>query len=63
MTDVIVIVRYPDYVRRAVIRQSRYRPETHKRTKSGRPYAEVWHIVKWLEDAEDKSWNGFAVSH
>ncbi len=53
LADVIVLVRYPDYTRRAVIRQSRYRPETRKRTKSGRAYAQVWHIVRWLDEYDE----------
>jgi hypothetical protein len=50
MTDLIVLVRYPDRVRRAVIRQNRYKPSVRKRTKSGRAYAQVWHIVRWIDE-------------
>lgn len=46
--DIVVIVRYPGYTRRAVIRQNRNKPSTRKRTKSGRLYAEQWRVVKWI---------------
>lgn len=49
IAPIIVTVRYPGYTRRAVIRQSRYTPSICKRTKTGRPYAQVWHVVKWLD--------------
>ena len=47
--DQIVIVRYPGYTRRAVIRRTRYKPSTRKRTKSGRLYAQTWYVVEWLD--------------
>lgn len=47
--DIVVTVRYPGYTRRAVIRQNKHRPSIRKRTKSGRPYAQIWRVVKWLD--------------
>lgn len=49
-----IIVRYSDCICYVVIRQNRQRPETRKRTKSGRPYAQMWRVVKWI-DEEAKS--------
>lgn len=52
LNDVIVLVRYPDYTRRAVIRQSRQSAYNRRHTKSGRLYAQTWHIVRWIDGNE-----------
>lgn len=47
--DVTVIIRYPDGIRRAVIRRNRHRPSIHRTLKSGRREAQQWHVIEWID--------------